>query len=575
LPVAVVLTVAAVVLVLFRLHAFAVPLETDEGNYAYIGERLLRGGSLYVDVWDHQPFGVFALFAGAIAMLGDEPWVFRLLALVFSLGSLGLVFALTWRVTGARAAAAGAALLFALASADPGTAGEGCNREIYMNTLILAAWVLALAPRGRWAWNLIAAGVLLGVASTLKTIVAAHWACLAVYVLGFAATPPRPRREGSGEGVTAAASPLPLTSPSIGGGGLSGILPPSARVAGRIREAAAALLAFSVGPALIWAGTFAYYALTGRFGLFFDAVFLCNLSYSAGQSGLLGRFAQFFNTPRHPFIFASAMALWVGGLGGVGVLLLSALLRKRQEAWGLILLVVANYLAICLPVHFWPHYYYLMIPALAVAVGAGLQHAADLIEHHCPRLPGGPALVAFGGGGFFLLWLLATQYAHYLAQPPFGITAPRYNSRDFWGRAHGLNVAQVTEPQDEVFVYGNEAQIYYYAGRRCASRFTMITGLSAGYRGAEHRRAILMEELRARPPRLILVLFDQPPFEEWTTFLHEQYDEPIGWDFHDLTGELIMFVLARRDAPVPNIDWNWDRSEVGGWFLERRRRPAP
>src|SRR3972149_2212575 len=75
---------AMAILVVFRLHAFDLPLETDECNYAYIGGRLLDGDRLYVDVWDHQPFGVFALFAGVIAVFGDAPHVFRIVALVFS-----------------------------------------------------------------------------------------------------------------------------------------------------------------------------------------------------------------------------------------------------------------------------------------------------------------------------------------------------------------------------------------------------------------------------------------------------------------------------------------------------------
>lgn len=61
------LAVAGVVLIVFRLHAFDLPLEADECNYACIGGRLLAGDRLYVDVWDHQPFGIFVLFAGLIA----------------------------------------------------------------------------------------------------------------------------------------------------------------------------------------------------------------------------------------------------------------------------------------------------------------------------------------------------------------------------------------------------------------------------------------------------------------------------------------------------------------------------
>jgi hypothetical protein len=171
----------------------------------------------------------------------------------------------------------------------------------------------------------------------------------------------------------------------------------------------------------------------------------------------------------------------------------------------------------------------------------------------------------------FPLSLFVTEYRNYLSQPPFGITVKRYNSRDFWGRAQGLNVRRVTDPGDEVFVFGNDAEVYYYSGRRCASRFTMITGVQTGYAGVDKRREILLAELKEQPPRLILLLFDERhPWDEWRAFLDEYYGEPIGWDFHDKTGEAIMAVLARKDQPVDPINWNWDRSEVDGWMLGDR-----
>ncbi len=92
------------ILVGFRLHAFDVPLERDEGNYAYIASRLLAGDQLYVDVWDHQPPGVFVLFAAVSFMFGTEPEVFRWLATAFSLISLWLIFDILRKST-SRAAA--------------------------------------------------------------------------------------------------------------------------------------------------------------------------------------------------------------------------------------------------------------------------------------------------------------------------------------------------------------------------------------------------------------------------------------------------------------------------------------
>jgi hypothetical protein len=173
--------------------------------------------------------------------------------------------------------------------------------------------------------------------------------------------------------------------------------------------------------------------------------------------------------------------------------------------------------------------------------------------------------------GVFPVALAVTEVRDYLLQPPFGITVKRYNSRDFWGRAQGENVAAVTDPGDTVFVFGNDASIYYYSRRRCASRYTMITGLAAGMADADERRRILINELTASPPRLILVLFDEKPFDEWLRFLERHYGEAVGVDYHDRTGEPIMLVFARKDRPIPTIDWNWDRSTVGGWSLGERR----
>ncbi len=556
-----ILIAAGALLALLRLHAFDLPLETDECNYAYIAKRLLAGDRLYVDVWDHQPFGVFALFAAVIALFGDAPMVFRWMALFFSLASLGLIYAIARRCAG-RTAAVMAAVLFALASSDPGTAGEGCNREIYMNTLVLAAWYLALRARsapGRAprrlkpaardvalharGWSIAAAGMALAVASSLKTIVAVHWLFLAVWVAAGAQRHAEPGR--------------------------------------RTRDVIVSLALFGAGPALLWLGSLVYFAGDGRLHEFVDAVFVFNLGYSAQPEHFFQRFLTFFTPPQQPFIFDSALGLWIGGLGGV-LWLMMAVVRYRKvgsahptgttlEARPVVLLAMASYVATCLPGRFWPHYYYLLIPALVLTASVAIGHPSSMVVGSMPRSGNRrwarrSGLIASCAFGILLIWLMATEWTGYVRQPPFGITVNRYNSRDFWGRAHGEQIRRITNPTDEIFVYGNEAEIYYYANRRCASRYTMITGLGEGYPGFQARRAMMLAELRRRQPRLILVLFDERPFDEWVAFLKEHYSDPIGWDLNDRTGERIMFVVARKDAPVAPVDWNWDRSSVGGWF---------
>lgn len=519
------LVLCAALLVVFRLHAFELPLETDECNYAYIGERLLAGDQLYVDVWDHQPFGVFVLFAGVESLFGNRPIVFRWMCVVFSLASLWLIFAFARRC-GGTVSAISAAAMFALVSSDPGTAGEGCNREIYMNTLILAAWLMVARRDTGSRWWLFGAGAAMALGSALKTIVAIHWGFLAIW-LGFRAF--RSKADGS-----------------FG------------------RAAALDIMAFGLPPAFLWSGAVLYFAATERFAEFIDAVFLFNLSYSGATTDFFVRSVRFFVPEVHPSIFDSAWPLWLASVPAFLWLAVSSFRRRDPLASLIVIYAISSFAAVCLPGRFWPHYYYLLIPPAVLAVARA---TADCVRGLRRRLPPTKFATRFALGAVCValpVCLLISEYRSYLSLSLFDITVKRYNSRDFWGRGQGRNVKKVTDPTDEIFVFGNDACIYYYAERRCASRYTMITGLGAGYSGVKRRRTILLEELERRLPRVILLLYDEEFFfEELQTFLHRYYIA-VGADLNDRTRIRFMLVIARKDNPIDSIDWDWDRSLVTG-----------
>lgn len=538
------LAVAAGVLVAFRLHAFNLPLETDEANYAYIAGRLLAGDALYVDVWDHQPPGIFLLFAAAMALAGDAPEVFRWLATGFSLASLFFLYLILRRVAPPHWSAC-AAMLFAISSSDPGTAGEGCNREIYMNTLLLAGWYAALRAGDRAQpagvpWWLFASGSAFAAASLLKTIVAIHWLAVAGWL------------------VRHAGKEADLASQ-------------------KVRNTALRLAAFVVPPLVTWLTAFGYFTATNRLAEFTEAVFGFNLSYSQGGGSFAARFTTFF-TPGdqpylQPFIFDSAFPLWIASLVAVPILLVAWFARStangphERTGTGLALLMLAaSYVAVCLPAQFWPHYYHLLLPPALVVTVLALQTLSATVKAPALRSAASVTLMAVIVAALFF-----TQYRHYLAQPPFGITVARYNGRDFWGRAQGENIRRVTQPDDQIFVYGADAAMYFYAQRKSASRYTMLTGLRSGYTGHEQRRATMLREIAERRPRLILVVLGEESFPAWAEFLPTRYD-PVGWDFRDRPPhDPILMILCDRDRPVETIEWNWDRSAVGGWNLGASR----
>ncbi|MCP4592298.1 MAG: hypothetical protein GY842_16315 [bacterium] len=494
----VVLIVAGLICIAFRLHAYPAPLESDECNYAYFAKQMLNGDRLYVDLWDHQPPGIFVLLAGVTSLWGSGPEVYRTFALVLVLGSMFGVFELARRWFN-RPAAWTATLLFAIASSDPGIAGEGCNREIHMNALLVASWWLLACGRATIWWRIFVAGLLLGLASVVKTVVAVHWLALTPAVAMLAI---REREQDR-------------------------------------RAALRGLAAFAAGPAVVWGVVFGYFAIDGRASNLLDSAFVENLAYSGGGHGLPHRLVAFFlqNGAMRGVVFGFAPALWLAGIAGLVAfawrrdMLRSALLA----AW-----VLGSYMAVCLPGKFWPHYYMLMLPPM-VLLAAGL---VDRLGECRPALSTAASAV-------LLLGLSATQLTGYLLVAPERIAHHRYGDRMTWVRDQAQRVAEVTAPEDSIYVWGFDAGFYYYSGRHCATRYTMNTALLGHSKPALARRHTLARDLARSRPRLILIPFSQhhPP-AELLGFIQDH-------KYVSVARTQRMEVLCDLKRPIEVIDWTW------------------
>ena len=63
----------AAVIVLERVRTYAEPLERDAAGYAVISHELVRGRTLYTDLWDRKPPLLYATFAAAERVVGYGP----------------------------------------------------------------------------------------------------------------------------------------------------------------------------------------------------------------------------------------------------------------------------------------------------------------------------------------------------------------------------------------------------------------------------------------------------------------------------------------------------------------------
>ena len=108
------LAVAAVI----RARLLAIPLDRDEGEYAYMAQLLLRGVPPYVGAYSMKMPGVYGVYAAILSVLGTTPAAIHLGLAIANAVATVLVFLLARRVLGPLEAV-GAAVGFAAISLSP------------------------------------------------------------------------------------------------------------------------------------------------------------------------------------------------------------------------------------------------------------------------------------------------------------------------------------------------------------------------------------------------------------------------------------------------------------------------
>jgi hypothetical protein len=428
------------------------PLERDEGDYAYIAWRLAHGEVPYLDWFDQKPPGVYAAYRAALGLPGDSILAIRAVAALFSALSSIALFFLVRPLLGAVAATL-AAILLGFLSADPMIQGPIANTELFMLPGVVAAAALFLrvvsAQRTPIA-ACIALGVSLGVATAFKQVAAVN---VPFFLLAFA---------------------LCVRGP------------------GRWRRLAAFTGWMGVGGLLVWGPILIWFQRSGGLAAALDAMLLHNLAYASALplsqrlSNLVfygGRFAP------------SQGAAWI--LAGVGLVLLA---RRRDRFPALYLggWALANAVGVSASGHYFPHYFQQLLPAVASLA------AATLAVNHASR---GPSHVRVALVSTLALGPLVLAALRFWTLSPAEAMQTIYPGNSFQSMpALAREIASVSEPEDTVFLFGTEPELLFYARRVSATRYIHLFPLFGPYPDAlERQRGVAAEVARAQPAVLVWI----------------------------------------------------------------------
>jgi hypothetical protein len=448
------LALVLVSVALVRSRLAEMPLERDEGEYAYAGRMILEGYAPYEYVYSMKLPGIYVAYAGLLMVFGETPTAIHRGLIVINAVSVVLFFLLVRRLfdpwTGLVAAAT-----FAFLAMGAGVQGLFANAEHFVLPFALGGLLMLLRAleSGRRS-ALILAGALLGTGLVVKQ-----------HGLAFVLI-------GSGWLVAHDIDTKPRDWKRVG-----------------------RRLGLLVGGAMVpYLVTCLFFLGIGAFEDFWFWTFSYARSYTQQAP-----WSEFSETFRQSAAHVGREARWIWWLAILG-LSTPAWWKPARIRWPFLLsFALGSFLAVCPGFLFRPHYFVFTLPA------AGLFFAL-LVAAVGRYVTGIPRSLAALPLGALILGSSAFGQREYLFEsPPLQVAWRLYAGNPFRESVEvGRWLRENTREGDRVAVIGSEPQLLFYSGRRSATGFMYTYALMEDHDYALQMQRDLRREVLESEPRYVV-----------------------------------------------------------------------
>lgn len=450
---AVAFMIVTIGLVLYaRVRLLSMPLERDEGEYAYIGQLMLQGVPPYAEAANMKLPGTDAAYALIMSIFGQTIVGIHVGFLLVNAGAIMLVYFLAKRFFGPVGGVAAAAS-YAILSVGQDVLGMWAHATHFVvlpamgATLLLFRWA-----ESRKTWLLAASGLLFGTAFLMKQ----PGILFAVFGLLYIIFALRDELRSN---------LLPLLR--------------DVAVFGASTAAPFGLTCF-----LLWRA--------GVFPRFWLWAFTYARYYVSITS--LSKILSMFGLTALPILWTNLGLILVAAAGLV-VLWLDA--EHRNTAIVITGFLVCSCLAVCPGFYFRQHYYILAFPAFALLVGALASRAKPSAAGSVPLV-----LIALALG-----YSLRSQVNYLFLWDPFSISRGAYLTSPF---PEAIPVADYirehTKPEDRIEVLGSEPEIYFYAHRKSVTPYVYIFPLMEEQPLAPAMQTEYIEDVETRKPEYFVLV---------------------------------------------------------------------
>jgi 4-amino-4-deoxy-L-arabinose transferase-like glycosyltransferase len=508
---------AAMVLIIIgaaaiRGRLLAIPLERDEGEYAYIAQMMLKGVPPYLSAYGMKLPGIYAVYALILAVFGQTQTAIHLGLLMVNAAAILAVFLLTRRLFDSLAAVIAAAVYTVMSLATP-VLGLSANAEHFVILPVLMGVILLTMPVERRSLPVIfVAALLFGMAFIIKQhgIFFAIFAALYLLYSDLRCSPIQWKKLIITQFVFAAAAAVPF--------------------------ALTCLILWQAGAFdKFWFWTFTY---AGKY--------TTSITLRKAVENFLLQFRPVVNF---------AIPIWFFSLLGLLRVLLSGRLRKHLPfIFGLL---IFSFLCVCPAFYFRPHYFILLLPAVAVTAGAGFSGFCDWAAGYKSGLRRN--LIAILAGLVVVGYSLFDQRTYLFDGNPIEVCRRIYWPNPF---PESLQIAEFIRANsgadDTIAVIGSEPQIYFYSGRCAATHYIYTYPLMEVHDYAAEMQDEMIQEIESAKPQflvLVNVRYSWLPQEGSITTIFNWAESYIH-NFYNIVGMIEIY-------PDRQSIYHWNQQAVG------------
>lgn len=423
-------------LLIVRLKLLGMPFERDEGGFAYIGKMALDGVPLYSELYDIKLPGLYYIYGLFAKIFGYSPSGIHFGLLLFNVGATIMTFMIGQRLF-SKTTAVIAAATFAIMSVGPNMLGFAAHATQLLSLPALAGiYLLIKALDTSELKTFLFAGLLFGIAFTIKQ--------QAVYYMLFAGI------------YTIYVRYTELTIDWT-----------------KLVKEEAALIVGSLAPFIL---VVLWMSINGRFDEFWFWTFEFPRAYAANSISFAQASGVLMDI-QLPRVTQGQSLLWGLGIIGLVVSFFANISTSKKVFLALFFVMMIG--GVATGFAFYQHYFVMFLPVIGLLCGVLVETTGEALE----KMSKNKWVWAVPFGVFFIAWIQVIGHdSNYFFSPDYEtILRQHYGGNPFWeDKKVGEYIKTQTTENDQIIVFGSEAQIYTYADRKAASGHMMVYPLVDG-----------------------------------------------------------------------------------------------